>query len=175
MADLRGPSRDESPAEGVTLVVDFKMEGAGQLADLAKRCKQVGDKEITKELYSGLNRAVKPVKDDIKRAMPDHLPDRYAAELARSLRVQTRRRTGRRNPALYIVGKAKTKRGAERDLASLNRGRLRHPLFGMRGRGHWFDQRVRPDWWDHPILRGERQIQAELMRTMDSVLRKLER
>ena len=93
-----------------------------------------------------------------------------APELSKSLSVSQRRRAGR-DPAIYLVGSAKTKGGKERDLRSLNRGRLRHPLFG--DREHWFNQSVHPGWWDEPIEDGVDDIRRELENVLDDIARKI--
>jgi hypothetical protein len=146
--------------------LDFKVTGAGQLADLAKRCRQVGDKDITRELYRGLNRATKPPRDAVKRNLELYLPDNYAAQLRRRLRMSTRRRTGR-NPGLSVAASTKVSR-----LDVLDRGRLRHPLF--RNRRFWFEQPVKAGFFTDPMRRSEPQVTPELQAVMEGVLAKLD-
>lgn len=153
--------------------VGLEVEGADKLAVVARALRDVGDKELRRELYRGLNRAVKPLTADVKAATPDYLPKRYARELSKSLRVKTRRRAGGRNPAIFLVGSAKTPRGKDRDLSSLNRGRLRHPLFG--NRRFWYDQPVRKDWWTDPLIQGAPEVREEIVRVLDDVARQLVR
>jgi len=153
------------------VVAELRIEGADKFGKLAKALKEIGDKELRKELYAGINRAVKPLTQDVKDSTPRFLPRRYAVELAKSLRVRARRRAGR-NPAVSLVAKAKTPGGKERDLASLNRGRLRHPLYG--NRRYWFDQEVSPNWWDDPLLEGADRVREEIVNVLDDIGRKLE-
>lgn len=148
------------------MVVELRIEGADKFGALAKRLKQAGDKDLRKELYRGITRAVKPLTKDVKDSTTKFLPKRYALELAKSLRVRSRRRAGN-NPAIYLVGSAKTPRGKDRDLASLNRGRLRHPLYG--NRGYWFDQDVDPNWWDDPLLEGADAVREEIVNVIDDI------
>lgn len=154
------------------MVAELRIEGADKFGKLAKQLRVLGDKELKRELYRGINRAVKPLTEDVKKETPQFLPRRYAFELAKSLRVRARRRAGN-NPAVYLVGKAKTPKGKDRDLASLNRGRLRHPLFG--NRGFWYDQKVSPNWWDDPLFRGADQVREEIVNTLDELARKIEK
>jgi hypothetical protein len=147
---------------------DITVRGAEKLRILSRALREVGDKELQKELYRGLNRAVKPLREEVKASIDQFLPARYAVELRRDLKVTTRRRTASRNPAIFLVGRAKN-----RDVASLNRGRLRHPLYG--NRGHWFNQRVRRDWWTLPLTRGAPEVRRELERSLDEVAKKVAR
>lgn len=148
------------------MVAELRVEGADKFGNLAKALRKFGDKELRTELYRGINRAVKPLTDDVKKSTGKYLPRRYAFELAASLKVKARRRAGQ-NPAVYLVGRAKTKQGKERDLASLNRGRLRHPLYG--NRRYWYDQDVSPNWWDDPLLDGIDEVRKEIVKTIDDV------
>lgn len=145
-------------------MADFQLTGADDLARLGRQLRQAGRRDLQRELYRGINAAAKPLDQNIKYAMDQFLPDQYAAELAASLKTTVKRRGGK-NPSVRLVGKAKTRRGVERDLSSLNRGRLRHPLFG--NRRHWFNQAVRTGWWDHPII----QWRPEFARRVDQVVR----
>lgn len=150
----------------------LEITGADKLDVLAKALKQYGDKGLEKELYSSINRSVKPLVTDVKRATPRYLPRRYALELAKSLRVTVTRRQGRVT-GVRLIGTAKTPEGKKRDLASLNRGRLRHPLYG--NRKHWYDQQVSPNWWDDPLIKGATKVRKEIVKSLDDVAKKLAR
>ena len=151
-------------------MVDLRIEGAEHFRVLAKALRQLGEKDLRTELYRGINRAVKPLTADVKARTGYFLPTRYALELSKSLRVRARTRAGR-NPGVALVGKAKTKRGKERDLRSLNRGRLRHPLYG--NRQYWYDQAVSPGWWDDPLIEGSDAVRDEIVTVIDDIGRKL--
>ncbi|MFI6681873.1 hypothetical protein [Kribbella sp. NPDC050470] len=148
------------------MVADIRVEGADKFGILGKALRKYGDKELRKELYAGINRAVKPLTESVKDSTTQYFPRRYALELAKYLRVRTRRRAGK-DPAIYLVGRAKTKQGKDRDLASLNRGRLRHPLYG--NRRYWYDQDVDPNWWDDPLIQGSDQVREEIVNVLDDI------
>ena len=154
------------------MVAELRIEGADKFGKLAKALRQAGDKELRKELYSGLNRSVKPLTEAVKKGTASYFPRRYAFELAKYLRVRARRRAGK-NPAIFLVGKAKTKQGKERDLASLNRGRLRHPLFG--NRRYWYDQSIPANWWDDPLLENAEQVREDIVNVLDEIGKRLEK
>lgn len=152
------------------MVADITIRGANKLAILARALREAGDKELQRELYAGLNRAVKPLRQDVKNpaSIGDFLPARYAQVLARDLKVTARRRTGGRWPTLFLLAQAKN-----RDIASLNRGRLRHPLWG--NRKFWYNTRARRGWWEIPLVRDAPEVRRELERTLDDLAKKIAR
>lgn len=152
------------------MAAELRIEGADKFGTLAKALRRYGEKELRKELYAGINRAVKPLTESVKAETKNFLPRRYAFELSKSLKVRARRRAGQ-NPAVYLVGRAKTPKGKERDLASLNRGRLRHPLYG--DRRYWYDQEVSPNWWDDPLLQGAELVREEIVGVLDEIVQKV--
>jgi len=144
--------------------VGLEIEGADKVREVARALKLHGDKLLTREVNKGLNRTVKPLGSRVKASMPSFLPKRYAAELAGSLRVTSRRRTGR-DPGVRLVGVAKTRAGRERNLAALDKGNLRHPLYG--DREHWFDEKIRAGVWTDPLTDAAPQIRRDLERALD--------
>lgn len=150
---------------------EFQIRGGAELKALSRQLRK-SDRELSKDLRRGLSRAVKPAVQKVKAQSPTFLPDRYAEELMADLRV-TRRFMGGRDVRMVLTGTARGRRGKRRDLASLNRGRLRKPLFG--DRRHWYDQRVRTDWWDHPLISWAPEARREMERVLADVKRKLER
>lgn len=150
------------------MTVEVDLEGADKLKEVVRALRQLGDKEFSREFYRRTNRILKPVKSAVKASPPSFLPRRggLAAEVASSVKVSSSRKTGRR-PGLSITASSNSRSGGERDLESLNRGRLRHPLFGHRG--HWFDQSVKPGWFDDPIVEQAPGIRQELVQVLDEM------
>jgi hypothetical protein len=148
--------------------VDIKVTGAEEFGVLARRLKEA-PQELRKELYAGINRSVKPLRQDVKIAAGVALPHRhgYAGLIASELKVTARRRAAGRNPAVYLVGKA-----GKRDVSSLNRGRLRHPLYG--NRRHWYSQRIRPGFWTVTLEADAPRVRTELVEAIKTVARKIE-
>ena len=148
---------------------DIRIEGADKVAALAKALKQVGDKELSRELYKALNRSTKPLKEAAKESADARLPrggglNRRVAKA----RMSTRRRGGR-NPGVRIVAKG-------RAAALLDTGRVNHPVFG--DRGAWVNgQRVPEarDWFTQPMEEGAPEVRKELVRALDEIARKLAR
>ena len=61
--------------------------------------------------------------------------------------------------------------GAPIDVASLDRGRLRHPLF--RNRRYWYQQAVPPGWFTKPIEDNADTFRDELLAAVDAVERQI--
>ena len=154
------------------MAADLTIVGADKFGRLAKALRAYGDKDLRRDLYAGINRAVKPLTLNVKARTQFFLPNPYAVDLVKSLRVQVRRRGGR-DPGVRLRAVAKTKSGRERNLTALNRGRLRHPLYG--NRSFWFNQPVRAGWWDQPLLEGSDEVRREIVNVIDDIGKKLDR
>jgi hypothetical protein len=154
---------------------DFEVQGAEQLEALAKRLKAAGAGDLRKELLRGIRETNKPTIEDIRKSALDTLPRRggLADRIARS-KISTRTRTAGRQAGVEIkgVGIAGAS-GKKHDIARLNKGLLRHPLFGNRDR--WYGQGVRAGWFNNPIEKRKPEIQRGLQRVMEDVARKVAR
>jgi hypothetical protein len=148
---------------------DITITGADKFAKVAKALKQAGDKELRKELYSGINRATKPMRAEAKKSAERKLP--HAGGLNKRVaraRLSTRRRAGR-NPGVKIVATGMSQ------LALMDKGRLRHPVWGNRGR--WVNQPI-PEaegWFTEPMQDGAPVARREIVRSLDQVAKKLAR
>jgi hypothetical protein len=150
------------------MVAEISVRGAEKLHVLSRALRDAGDRDLSRDMYRGLNRAQRRLKQDVVASIPRYMPTRYALLLRRDVKVVSRRRAGGHNPAIYLLATAK-----QRDIGSLNRGRLRHPLYGNRGR--WFDTRIDPLWWDEPLFRDAPKVRVELERVLDDIADKVVR
>lgn len=57
------------------------------------------------------------------------------------------------------------------DIAAMDRGRLRHPLFG--NRGHWYQQAITPGWWTTVVKSQRARAQTEMERALDNIARSI--
>lgn len=153
-------------------MTDFRVTGADQLARAGRALRAQGEagKGQRKELFKAIQRATRPLKDDVKQAALRDLPRRGGLNRAvASSKITTRTRTGGRNVGVRIVAAGKT----VRDLRSLDRGRLRHPVFG--NREVWVNQAIRPGWFTRPLEEGAPAVRRELIAAMHTVVRDLTR
>lgn len=144
-----------------------EIRGAEQFDRLARRLREAGDKDLRRELYAALNRSTKPVRGQVKANARAILPQRGgAARLVARSSVTTRGKAGK-HPSVRIVAKNGI------NLYAVNRGILRHPLFGRRK--HWYTTPVQPGWFTDPIERAKPHIQRELIEAMHDIAVKITR
>lgn len=102
-------------------------------------------------VVDGIRGALTPLKVEIPKAAGVRMPHRggYASVLSRATKVTVRvlsKDTVTGTASVTAPGKSK-----QRDIESINKGILRHPTFGRRGKGDWHAQRVRPKFIDDPF------------------------
>lgn len=145
---------------------DLRIEGADQLRDLSKLLKETGDKALRKELMRGIQRGGKKMKPHVRVAALRELPKKGGLnEFVADAKVSVRTRSGK-NAGVRLVG---AKKG--HDLAAIDRGRLRHPVFG---RG-WVNQSIEPGWWSKTLPDHADEVRAEIVTALDDVARRLAR
>ena len=152
------------------------VEGIESLAALARDLKAAGDKGLTKELRSGLQRSTRPLKAAAKAGALEHLPNSggLAEEVAAS-RFTTRANLLGRNPSVKLVAAGRQNaEGRKHDLDAMDRGRLRHPLYGRR-KARWYTQLVRPGWFTESLQHAAPAVRSELDKAVAAVIAKLGR
>src|SRR5437879_534039 len=101
------------------------IEGAEKLAAIGKRLKEIGDKELKKQLAAGLRKAAAPMVQAVQGSAESTLPHTGGlAALIGDAKVTVSNRLSGNNVGVRITAKLP---GV--DLGSLDRGRLRHPVF----------------------------------------------
>lgn len=141
-----------------------RIEGAEQLVLLARKLKDA-PKELRSELYRGLNRVTKPLKQDARKAAMQRLPSRggLGKRVARS-KIVTKRRVSGGGAGVRIVATSGY------DIGSINRGRVRHPTYGHQP---WVNQTVPSGFWTEPLTAGAPKVAAEIQEVMDNVTQKI--
>ena len=124
--------------------MDLVVQGAEDLGVLAKRLKEVGDKELRKELLRGIRVATKGTKAKIKANALSQLPKKGGlnAVIAGS-KFATKTKTSARSTGIKIVATN------PHQIRGMDRGHLRHPVFGHRDR--WKSQKIPAGWFSEPI------------------------
>jgi hypothetical protein len=131
--------------------------GYNELSQLGFRLREARAVTLTKELREGLRRPLKPLADQIRAGAPDHTPKGYEMTFARSLKFQTK---------VSLVGTGAgvdfsvtaTGKSYSRQIREINRGRLKHPVYGRRRytrkgwiNNPWVWQAVEPGFFDNPV------------------------
>ncbi|HEU4422066.1 MAG TPA: hypothetical protein VFR67_05940 [Pilimelia sp.] len=148
------------------------LSGINQLADVARAARLAGG-DVPKKLKRNLARVGPPAKKAITESAEETLPHSggYAALVSRSLRVRTKVDTGFTSAGITIVTYADGK-ARRRDVPTLNRGRLRHPVHGHRRR-KWVTQKVKPGFWDRAADRINEDATQRVRDVLDETTRQL--
>jgi hypothetical protein len=135
---------------------------ADDFARLAKALKESGRKDLQRELFKGINRAVRPLRADIKESAEDILPRRggLAGDVAGS-KFATRR--NKRGIRLITRGRW--------NLYNLDQGIVRHP----RKDGGATIQRIQPGFHSKPAQAALPEVRRELQESLRDVVRKIDR
>jgi hypothetical protein len=145
---------------------DLSVNGAAALAAFAARCKAAGDERLMAGVRKGIVHAVAPLAAAVRAEIPHTMPSGYTPTLAAAVRTRTTTRTsgGSATVTLTLWAEGKSRR---RRVVALNRGQLRHPLFGNRKR--WYVTRVTPGFWSRPIAAGKRDAVRATATALDEV------
>lgn len=145
--------------------VEVTVRGGDEIAHVARLLRSIDDKELRKDFHAALNRATKPLKAAAQNNAAATLPSRGGlAALVASGSWRTSAKTGR-DAGVRIAVKGKA------DLDALDRGTLRHPVFG--NRGTWVTQQVTPGWFSKPMEAGAPEVRKELLAAIDEIVRRL--
>lgn len=151
-----------SGGEGINITVT----GAHRLEGLAKRLKEAGDRGLKLELTRSLRLAARPLTEAARQGALDTLPHKHglASEVAGG-RFAVQIRTSGKTVGVRFVA------NSHHDVRAMNRGILRHPVWGHRDR--WVTQRIRPHWFDVPVERAAQQVRPLLLEAMDRVAKQI--
>lgn len=136
----------------------------------AQALNEAADKELRKQVYAAFRKASKPLGETVIREGSAKMPHRggLSARLATAKLSQSNSTTGR-NPGITL--RIKSREGYE--LPALDRGRLRHPVFGRRRR--WVLQRVPARAFSTPFEQGREQVANEVTRALEDVAQDIAR
>ncbi|WP_433114295.1 hypothetical protein [Micromonospora sp. CA-246542] len=146
---------------------DIRMSGGPELYRASNKLKQLGNTGLGREMNRGFERAVQPLGPAIQAEVPKAMPSGYAPVLSRSLQFRLSRRTRRQSTELRykVYGDGQKER---RDVPALNKGNLRHPVYGKR-RKAWVSQKVRPGFIDEPMKRLVPNVKREMTLVLKNV------
>lgn len=152
--------------------MSVRVQGGAQLHTIIERLRETGNEGLGKGMAAGLRLAAGQLKPAVLAEVPKAMPKGYAPVLSRSLqfRVSVRdfKHVARVTWRVYGDG-----RREKRDVPTLNRGTLRHPVFGHRG--FWVDQRVRRGFVDRPADRLGPEVRRQMQVVIDQVADKITR
>lgn len=146
-------------------MTELVIKGAEDLEKLGRALKQVGDRELRKELLAALRAATKPMKEAVQASARENLPSRGGfADLVAASRFTTKNRLSGKNVGMRFEAKNR------HEIKALDRGRLRHPLYG--NKEHWYTQTVTAGWFSTPIEEMSQEIRVEVSEALARVAEK---
>lgn len=158
------------------------VHGAAQFDALAQRLRAAGRGDLERELKRELRKPPGLLEAAVKAEVPPRMPAGYEVPLASSLRFRTSFPSGA-TVGVKVTMHGRGGGGGDRDVRALDRGVLRHPVFGRRRRttrgrifnNPWVVQRVRAGFFTDPARRVLRQVQDGMLEALDRVAAKIAR
>lgn len=152
------------------MAADFEIRGAEDIDALVKRIASHADaKAIRREMYQGLNRESKDVRDAMKKAIPDALPRRGGlADLVQAGTRMTATAKSGKSAGVTIWAKS-----GKHDIRMLRNGRLRHPVFGHRST--WVTQTagLDPEAFLGSFEKQAPEVKRAILRVLEDIARKV--
>jgi hypothetical protein len=128
-----------------------KVEVSGQ-ADLRKLAAKIrkAQRELPKALDRGMLDAGGLIEKEIRKSTDTYMPKGYEQTFKRSLIISVKltNRGGLRE--VTLTGRAFGRRGHDRQVDQLERGRLKHPFWGRWVNSPKAWQRIRKGWFSEP-------------------------
>lgn len=148
---------------------DFEVRGSHELAVLAKRLKDAGEKDLRNQLLAGIRNSAKPAIPDIRQSAYRTLPKAGGLnELVGKKDYKVQARYTGFGAIVRIVG------SGMRTLKLINAGGVRHPVYG-----EWLTgvetQLVTPGFWSKPLAARRPQFIRAVQKVMDNVARQIAR
>lgn len=145
-----------------------RIGGAEQLRDLARRSHRFASGDyIIAAVQDAIEGEVPALENGTREEAMRILPGRNGLNRLVALsRYQTKvaRRRGSVRVTIRALPSDKIK-----DPAAVNRGRLLHPTYGHKPR---VIQPVRPGWFTVPMVRGSRQVRAQIQEALSTAARR---
>jgi hypothetical protein len=155
--------------------------GYSELSRLGFRLREAKAVELTKELRQGLRDSLRPLADQIRAGAPDHTPKGYEVTFARSLKFHTKINTVGTGAGVDFSVTA-TGKSYSRQIREINRGRLKHTVYGRRRltrkgwiNNPWVWQAVEPGFFDNPVRANFNEMRTQMRAAMHRVAEKITR
>jgi len=125
--------------------VSIRVEGGNALGELAAALRSAGQGELIRELGSDLHREAEPIPAAVRQAAHNLLPEAGGlAGLVADSRMGVSVQTSTREAKVTVAAVSGM------DLPRIDKGRVRHPVFG--NREHWETQSVPPGFFTRTVM-----------------------
>lgn len=151
------------------MAVELRVTGGAALRKVAVELRHEAAAK-RRNVANAMARGARVLQRTIPAEAARRLPSGYGPTMARSVRVKTsvQLRRGGVTVRVYAIGRAK-----ERDVARIDSGELRHPLWGRRQR--WYATRVQPGFVTGPFSAAKPSIVREVDNALNAIVDRIER
>jgi hypothetical protein len=160
-------------------VLAARISGADDYRRAARDLRRIRDRDLAREIRGGVKAAVDEEFPGLVRASAAaHVPSGYVNELVPSLRVTTKTILATsRGVGVQIRVWARGDGGSQRDVRSLNRGKLKKPVYGRSHRNKlgetvlhpWVAQYIPAGMVDRPL----ETLRPRIVRSVDGRLSRI--
>lgn len=111
--------------------LEVRIQGAEKFRQVAQRMRTEGRKDLSRQMADALGKTTIPVQQEIRRETEAAMPSEggYRALISASLAWRISRRLGGQRAQIILATYADGLK-ERRDIRALNRGILRHPVYG---------------------------------------------
>lgn len=150
-----------------------RITGQAELREVINQLREIDATGLRNEVWVAVKEAAENVKEDVKTELAETMPKRggHAELITRAARTRVNQRQAGSGVKISVVGTAKGK-VEKRDLNALNRGILRHPLFGRRS--HWYTTSVKPGFFKRAGDKFLNRLHDQLADAIDHLARRIE-
>lgn len=153
------------------MALELRVTGSRELRDLAADLRR--ERTAKRRLVvNAIERGARVLRRTIPASALATLPSGYGPTMARSVRVTGSVQVARGAVSIRVRAMGKVD---ERDVASIDGGILRHPVFGDRSEGHWRNTRVRPGFATRPFADAKGPITDEVDQALNGIVDRIER
>lgn len=167
-------------------MLEARIDGAAQFRRLAAQIREAGNDDLGKEMSKALARVAEPVKVEITKETLASMPSEggYQALMSKSLKHRISRRVAGKTAQLLVRTYADGT-NERRDIQRLNKGELRHPVYGRSRRikvgvrkgtiirNPWSVTEIRGDFYRRGTDRAAATAQKELMVVVEDLSQRM--
>lgn len=165
------------------MAIEVRIQGAVSLHRLAARMRAEGQKDLVREMGDALTKAADPLKAKIRVEASDVMPAEggYKGVFDKSLRFRVQRKGANAESDVTLTTYADGK-GERRDIRALNKGNLRHPVFGRSRPGKrkgerianpWAVTKIRDKFWDRGVEGAADEVEKRMIEVVDRFAKRL--
>jgi hypothetical protein len=163
--------------------LEVRVSGTVRLHQLAARMRAEGRKDLLREMGDALTQAAEPLKDRIRIEASEVMPAEggYKEEFNKSLKFRVQRRGASAASDVTLTTYA-TGTSERRDIRALNKGVLRHPVYGRsragkrKGERHtnpWAVTSIRDKFWDRGTKNAADEAEKRMLKVVEQFSEKL--